>query len=161
MLLSEGQKEYLVKPKIIIIASVIEAVLDDFLVRVDQAVYDKVQLDQEIIDILKKTDTPRKFPKINSRYQNYGILGDDPVIYENIQILIEMRNRIHIANKYSMKPADEVNLFRGSTLNFAEMTIEIVLEFMSANYLRVRHMHGCEKFILPWRSKIHISRSLF
>jgi hypothetical protein len=145
------------KPILILCVSVIEAMLVDFLERLDSATRhfpSKLSVDRENI----KAELNRKQCDFQSIYegqvykykrlQNFGykdliefyehfhLLGKSPLNYRVLQDLGRFRNRVHIRNYFSNFERDESQVFSERRTQAAINIMVSVFKYLSENYPR-------------------------
>ena len=145
----DGGKNLLCKPIVLILAAVCEAVLHDFFFRA--RVFKKEGIQNVAEKLLKFIMTTRfdefqayiKFAKMNK------LLGkSDDSIYNDLDNLRELRNRVHIQND-SPGPRDEIEAFTPEEKVKAECVSERLLRIMERDYNRCGDQF-VDDFVLPW-----------
>lgn len=128
--------QYLNKPIVLIIAAIIECVLDDFAFRVKQHVNDKVpniSLSQ-INDFRSKK--LEKFEHYISKAIEFDLFDQTATFYNDLRLLQDMRNRLHIQNRSYKLDKDEGNIFTNLNLSKSEKILKIVLLKMCSKFPR-------------------------
>lgn len=148
---SSKSSSLLCKPIIILIGSVCEAVLYDlFCVRIDTHTVEKVKgiADEVMHEIRgKKVDKLEHFIAAVKKYD----LFKDARLYESLDELRKLRNRIHIQNTKGHFDPDESKTFTIARQRQAEMTLEKVIKTMALEYPRKQSCQGyVGDFQLPW-----------
>lgn len=88
------------KPMFIIMTSIIECTIYDFLKKIHQHKHEKIpNIDAEDITHLQNIKLPNKLYNFTSICRKYELLGSDPALYNRIHDMVEIRNRIHIQNE--------------------------------------------------------------
>jgi hypothetical protein len=140
------------KPIILLIATIGEAVLYDFHLRVQTFTSEGVKnVAKNVVDCIrgKRIDEFQKY--IASAKKHELLEGRDSDIYETLEQLRKLRNRIHIQNtKGDFEPHDR-DTFTMDRQRAAEKTLEKVIKVMATKYLRPEHNQGfVAGFRLPW-----------
>lgn len=156
-------KHYFNKPIVIIIAAIIECVLDDFVVRVKTRVFDPLPnlTSQQIEDFkYKKTGgtlTIKKMEKFDHYIkisQKHNIFKQGIRFYEALNLLKDIRNRIHIQNNKNVLDENEFSVFTDINLNNAERVFEVIIKTMFLKYPR-RDLdkigYKIDDFPFPWK----------
>ena len=149
---STRERHLLRKPITILIGSVCEAVLHDLHLRMRTYTIEGVTgIPANVLSYVrgKKLD---KFELYISSARKHSLLGpktDD--IYDALEELRKLRNRIHIQNEKDHFEADESKAFSKARQISAEQTLENILKLISAKHPRPtavkRHVAD---FQLPW-----------
>ncbi len=147
------------KPLIVLVVSIIECVMYDFVVRLEQATNQypasipaekreriKIKLgSQKVkmeIEILDQTMTIQKvknysLDQLIKLLQEFELLGPkDHRIYSRFQVAGRLRNRVHIFNWYNNFETKERNTYSDAKLSQVELLLDGLLEFMSTHYSR-------------------------
>lgn len=127
------------KPIIILIMAIIECSLYDLMKRINQHRTDSFpNITQPIIDYFrgsKETDELKiLIPRIKSNNFLRAPNGDN--LYDDLEHLRRVRNRIHIQNKYYVLDKDEHKVFTNSELLKAQECLEKVYEALCNVYPR-------------------------
>lgn len=140
------------KPIIITIASICEAVLYDFHFRICNFTREGVTgLDESSLDYVRSKHID-KFELYIASAKKQEFLGtrDDP-IYDELEELRKLRNRVHIQNDKSDFEPNESEAFNRKRQEVSERTLEKMLKLISANHNRPPSVRGnVEPFKLPW-----------
>lgn len=157
--LSAKNKSRLNKPITITIISIIEAILVDFLTRIDQATnHLPANISRATLDKIKAEIDSKKIPeeresssgkyiymkrkiynyseiiKILKRYELFGEKKD--IIYEELEKYGDMRNRVHIENYYNKLEVDEIDVFTSQRLSDIENVLIVLWKKMITEYKR-------------------------
>lgn len=149
---SADEKKMLQKPMIITIASICEAVLHDFHFRI--RAYTKEGVRNLAVNIIngirgKKIDEFEKY--IASARKNELFGTKESKLYDDLEELRKLRNRIHIQNVKRHLEPDEILAFRHERKVLSEKTLEQVLKQLVEKYPRPPGATGFVKeFELPW-----------
>lgn len=130
------KSQYFNKPIILIIAAIVECILDDFAFRVKQHVNDKVpniSLSQ-IIDFRSKK--LEKFEHYIAKAIEFDLFEQPPSFYTDLRLLQDMRNRLHIQNRNYKLDKDEYNIFTNLNLSKSEKVLETILLTMYSKFPR-------------------------
>lgn len=144
---SWGEKSLLIKPIVLWNATILEAVLYDFInVRIKTHTREGIQnIDPNILsDIRKKRlDNLSKYIDIVWKYE---LLGKEDEISHDMQKLRKIQNRIHIQER------SEGGTFTRADLLLSEKILEWVLKYMRDHYARARRFKHVDNFTLPWKA---------
>lgn len=147
-------EQYLRKPKTLITVSIIEAILIDFISRIDGANFHLPDnVDSSSLKKLKAKIEKEKKPlkgtpsfkkrkmyhlgdiiKIIEFYALFGTQGDK--FYEDLKIQADIRNRIHIENYNNNLEEKEKNVFTNERMSRLEQLLSTVWEKMITDYKR-------------------------
>jgi hypothetical protein len=127
------------KPIILTIMAIIECMLYDFDQRIRGFSTDAFpNITSSIVTYfraMKETDELKVLlPRIKS--QNLLRIKTGDTLYDDLEHLRQVRNRIHIQNKYAVLQRDEVNVFTNAEVNLAETCLEKVCEVLCNVYPR-------------------------
>lgn len=139
----DKHREHFYKPIFIIMMSIIECILYDFLIRIPGATQEGVpNLNQTDIDLIKDTNIPNKLVSLIEICKKYELLAkrNDP-IYESIRTFANIRNRIHIQNVKGEKPPHEVDLWTTSLVKGCGNLLKDICLIMCDKYPRPEHIH--------------------
>lgn len=147
-----GQKTLLCKPIIILLASICEAVLSDFHMRLRTYTFEGVKnITQHVLDYVrsKKIDEFDKYIASAKKHDFFD--ANDTNFYEALDSLRKLRNRIHIQNsKGHFEPDEEIAFNYGRQIK-AEEALEKVMKTMVVKYSRNSSLSGyVADFELPW-----------
>jgi len=150
------------KPILISIASIIECILDDFVQRIQQRTRDPLpNITSQIIHAFKYREKGGvlEVNKIESlahyllQAERHNLFDQKKEFYENLWILKNSRDRVHIQNKKYTLEADEYKVFNDERLKLSEDILEIVIEKMISKFPRSSSPtgHDINQFPFPWR----------
>ncbi|PIQ09528.1 MAG: hypothetical protein COW71_06200 [Ignavibacteriales bacterium CG18_big_fil_WC_8_21_14_2_50_31_20] len=146
------EKLLLYKPIIVTIASICEAILYDFYVRINDNTKEGISnLTKIIIDRIrsKKIDEFEKYIVSARKNELFGF--KDLLFYTELDDLRKLRNRIHIQNRKKDFEPDEIVAFNYERKITAERILEQMMKTMAGKYSRPYSVTGyVENFILPW-----------
>jgi hypothetical protein len=151
-LLPEKRKKYLEKPITVILVCICEAIIFDFIER------SKILTREGIIGLpeaslieLRQSNTWNFEKKINLFNRLNILQTNNEHVYEYLEKLSWLRNRMHIQNEKNRFEADEIKAFKKSRRVEAEKMLELLMKKISKLYPRPKQMHGYVKdFELPW-----------
>jgi hypothetical protein len=149
---SDDEKRLLCKPITILLISIIEAMLHDFHVRCNHFRWEGVA---NVADDAMSYIRTKKIDKL-SRYiqsaKRHDLLGDNEGhLYEHLELLNKLRNRIHIQNEYRDLEENEWSAFTPQRKLLAEQVLERVMKLMVQRHPRPEHASGfVADFSLPW-----------
>lgn len=138
------------KPIIVIIISIIECILYDFLRRINQHT-------QEIIPGLDLNDTKTKvldeLSPILSHVKKHNYLQEKvgENLYDSLDQLRVLRNRIHIQNRSNQLDKDEHKIWTQKNLKLAGHCLERICKVLCINYPRPnKNSISFSNFPRPW-----------
>jgi hypothetical protein len=149
---SGSDAEAFCKPIIIFIASICEAILYDLLcVRIKYHTREGVRdIAKNVADCIRRKNLD-KFGKYIDNVKKYYLLdGAKPRIYDSLENLRKLRNRIHIQNGKGDLERDDSEVFTMERQVDAEKTLEQTIKFMADKYPRPASMNHVNDFELPW-----------
>lgn len=145
------KKRLLLKPITIFLVSIMEAVLYDFHLRIKNNTSEGViNLKDDVLNYIrgKKIDELEKYI-VSARKHNL-FDADDNNLYDMMDKLRKLRNRIHIQNIKKDFDRDEVKVFTVGRKELAEKVLEIILKQMNRRYSRDPKFKCVDDFNLPW-----------
>lgn len=149
----QNKNTLFIKPIMIVIISIIECMLYDFIERIQIHTADKIpNLTQGIINYIKgkKIDDFEKSIRQTEK-QNLLRAFNDDTIYSDLDLLRKIRNRVHIQNKKQELDKDDYSVFTESNLRLAEKVFERVCEILCNTYPRWdRQPLPMSDFPRPW-----------
>jgi len=141
----------LVKPKIVIQVSLIEACLHDFIYRIRTQTTEFKFLDASIRAQIRGHSDNKvyKLDKMIKRCREQLIMQQNNAFWDVFNELRILRNRTHIQNQYNNWPPDERDGFTIVNLKKAEKSVYDFFKWMQCEYPRPPHIHQFNlKF--PW-----------
>jgi len=151
-LYNSNKKEYstILKPIIITNVSIIEAILFDFHKRVKLFTREGVfGLKQDVIEYIRNKKLDQFEVLIESIKKHKILTNEDESIYEDMQLLRKVRNRVHIQNAKNELEIDDFFVFSEERKILSEKILEKILSIFSKEYHRGEIKH-VESFSLPW-----------
>ena len=146
--------EHFNKPIIIILVSIIECCIYDFVKRVNQHRSEKIpNMHFEFIQSTREKQLD-KFEPLIAHIKKFDLLKEEnnERLYENLDLLRKIRNRVHIQNSNSLIDNDEQPIWNQKRLNLAETVFERILGFLSTDYPRPgRDKISLKDIALPWK----------
>ena len=141
---SSTQNPLLIKPIIILLVSIIECILYDFLCRVQEHKQEKISnISEEDIQKIKDSQLPNKLGNFCEICKKYEFIGDkQQSIYDKICSFSNIRNRIHIQNSKRDHPLDEEDLWDLNLLKSCGSLFKEICIYMCNNYSRPEHISG-------------------
>lgn len=144
-------KSEFVKPIVLLIAAVLEAVLHDFHARIRhhtaEGVANLVWETVHYVQMLKKID---EFEKYIESAKKHDLFDQGPAFYSDLHELRKIRNRIHIQNLKKHQPRDEALVFTSRCQQMAEKLLERTMRVMAGKYSRGPKYAHVSDFELPW-----------
>lgn len=127
-----------IKPITIILISIIECMLYDFIVRVQTHSADIIpNLEQDIINDIRGKEIDQ-FEVIIAQIKKKNLLRVSPTsaVYADLDLLRKIRNRIHIQDTQQELDKDDYNVFTSGNLELSEKIFERVCEVLCNVYPR-------------------------
>ncbi len=147
--------EQLNKPIILILAAIIECILYDFIRRVTEHRKELIPgLDEKIID-----DTRDKicdqFEPLIAHARKHDLLQDNHgKIYQDLDFIRKLRNRIHIQNRQEQLDRDEFKIWTDANIMLASQALEKVCDTLCNTYPRPNEeLISMIDFPRPWQNK--------
>jgi hypothetical protein len=147
-----SQRRYLRKPITIIIVSIIEAVLHDFHMRAKFFTREGVaSLADQVIDHIRGRQQ-EDFEKYIASARKHDLLNSpNGGLYQTLDELRRLRNRVHIQNAGRDFEPDETLAFSEERKILGEQALEYTCKIMSANHARSPQVGGyVQDFRFPW-----------
>lgn len=149
---SSSESRLFSKPITITMVSIIEALLHDLFYRIKNHTSESVKniATKVLEDVRSKTlDQLETYIAAVKKHDLLGAAGTD--LYEKLDELRKVRNRIHIQNVKQQLPQNESQVFTISRQKSTEAVLEQVLKHVSDKYKRPEHIQGIVgSFELPW-----------
>jgi hypothetical protein len=144
-------KTLLIKPILIWLMSITEAVLADFYRRIKYYTGEGVtNISKEKTEDIRKKVIDQLDKYIQHAKKNDFFDAKDTKFYSVLDRLRLIRNRVHIQNDKRYKPDHEYKLFTEQVKTAAEKCTELVLKTMSRKYYRDESLHNVKDMVLPW-----------
>jgi len=126
------------KPIIILLVSIIECILYDFIKRINEYSGEIIPNLEEEAVLDTKTKVLDQLESLIAHIRKNNLLraSPDESIYDDLDHLRKVRNRIHIQNLYQQLDKDEYNVFTNINLQMAEKCLERVCEVLCHVYPR-------------------------
>lgn len=126
------------KPITLILVSIIECIIYDFVRRVTEHSNEKIpNLDDDIVSDTRAKSLDQLEPLIaHIRKNNLLRISGNDSIYDDLEHLRKVRNRIHIQNTQQQLDRDEPDVFISDNLSLAEKCLERVCEVLCHVYPR-------------------------
>jgi hypothetical protein len=151
---SNDGSQILLKPIIIVIASITEAVLFDLYLRIEHYTSEGVpNITEKILDEIRKKKID-EFSKYIDNAKSKKLLGKNAKIYEQLHNLRKLRNRVHIQNTKNHFEPDEKVAFSKARQTTAEKTLEELMKIMEERYTRKNTSDFVNVFKLPWEEHL-------
>ena len=155
-LATSAEKRLLCKPITILLISIIEAALHDFHVRCSKFTWERVT---NLADGVASYIQGKKLSKLSQYIQSakkHDLFSNvDGALYEDLELLSKLRNRVHIQNENKDLEPDEFNAFTLERKKMSEVTLERVIKVLALKYPRPDHIAGYVKdFQLPWEEHL-------
>ncbi len=146
------RRKHLPKPITITLVSIVEAMLYDFIRRVQS---------RESVPTLPKATLQALKAKVYSKLTNlvagaktHDLFQADAEFYDQIEELRQLRNRVHIQNERNHFERDESRAFSAARQYRAEEVLEYIAKFLAANHPRKASLHGYVRDLqFPWEER--------
>ena len=149
-------QSYYYKPIIILMMSIIECALYDFLWRVKQAKIEGISVTATQKKEIESTNIPNTLQNYVEICLKRKLLGSDSSdIYSRLQKHIEYRNRIHIQNRRKYQPDKEYKLWTKHKVITTGNLLRDVIIFLCRKYPRPDNFHSnpdMNFFPTPWNN---------
>lgn len=150
------KKNLFCKPITLLLISIVEALLHDLFFRIVNYTNEGIKnVAAETLKKIrkKKIDQLETYIASAKKYNLLDAIGT--ALYQQLDSLRKLRNRIHIQNTKQYHPLDENRAFTMMQQRIAEEVLEKILRFSSEKYQRPGHAKGfVEDFELPWDEHI-------
>lgn len=141
------------KLMILELTSIIECILEDFSKRTQQSTRDPLPniTPSQLLDF--KTKKRDKLEHYISMARKHNIFNSqNNRIYEDLDLLRKMRNRVHIQNSKNELPINESELFTKENLELSQKVFEFVIGRMMTRFYRWgAPKHTPSEMIYPWK----------
>jgi hypothetical protein len=153
-----SEAEFMHKPITIFIGSICEAILFDFHYRIRRFTFEGVKNVAESVANYVRGTRLDEFSKYTASAKKHDLLNDaGSDIYDALEELRKLRNRIHIQNTNRHFEPDDSAAFTMKRQVEAEKTLEKVIKLMATKYNRHSSKQGfVADFELPWNE--HFSK---
>lgn len=158
---NDESKGLLRKPIIITIVSIIEAMLYDFHLRARDFRHEGIAaLSEAALTYIRQLANIDQFAACIATAKRHNLFDEeDGELYEQLDQLRRLRNRIHIQNAKGDFEPDESAAFSENRKTNAERALEKVAKKLANKYPRENHLQGyVGDFQMPWRE--HLRRQV-
>jgi preprotein translocase subunit SecA len=146
----DAEKRLLCKPIVVLLVSLIDAVFCDLHTRIKtftrEGVENIIASSIEYIRTRKKMDDLEKYIASAKKHGLIELL--DHKLYDDLDELRKLRNRIHIQNTKNYPPRNEYDAFTSDKKLLAEKAVERTFRVMANKY--ARKLDYVDSFSLPW-----------
>jgi len=137
------------KPIIVILVSIAEAIVYDFISRIQSKEY-VATLPPETVAALREKDF-LKLTNLIKGAKKFDLFKANDDFYEQLDELRKLRNRVHIQNEKRHFERKEAVAFNGARQREAETALEYIAKFLAAEHPRGATTHGFVADLnLPW-----------
>ncbi len=137
------------KPTIVTLVSVAEAILYDFVRRIQSREH-VATLSKAVVTKIKT----KKYPELShliAAARKHDLFEADERFYEQLDKLRELRNRVHIQNEKRHFEANESDAFTKKRLRAAEEAVEYISKYLAGRHARDISLHSyVADFKFPW-----------
>jgi preprotein translocase subunit SecA len=152
---NQKDKKLFYKPIYILLMSIIECTLYDFLRRIREHRSENiVKLNKSDVKIIKDKKLENKLMKMVNICEKHQLLGMDSQIYFDLKTLADLRNRVHIQNEKLKDPQDEKKLWTLKLVGTAGELFKYLYRYIGVNYPRPERFHSSPNFDVfpaPWK----------
>jgi|SRR3989344_6524026 len=150
-----GKKSLYNKPIIIILISIIECILDDFVRRIQNRSTDLLpNFKEQVINDFKykkkgqsvEIKKLEKFTHYINIVEKHKIFGSSDNFYKALDFLRDVRNKVHIQES----EADEYKIFTDHNLKLSEQVLERIIKYMIEKYPRWDKQETAQGIPYPW-----------
>jgi hypothetical protein len=152
---TQEQSQLLIKPIVVLIGSVAKAILYDlYVVKIAKFTNEGVpSIPQNVLEETRDK-TIDDFAKYIDNARSKSLLGASSDLYDSLNELRKLRNRVHIQNARGHYEPDESVAFNEARQREAETTLEQMIAYMCANHLRTPKRQYVPEFELPWNTRL-------
>lgn len=152
---TQEQSQLLRKPIVVLIGSIAEAILYDlYVVKISTFTHEGVpNIPQDVLEEIR-TRTIDEFARYIANARSKSLLGSASNLYDSLEELRKLRNRVHIQNTKRHFEPDESDAFNDRRQNEAEATLEQLIAYMCNNHLRTASRQCVTDFVLPWDTRL-------
>jgi hypothetical protein len=149
------QAELLRKPIVVFIGAVAEAILYDlYVIKISAFTREGVpSIPLSVLEEIREK-TIDEFGKYIANARSQSLLGTPSELYDSLDELRKLRNRVHIQNAKEHFEPNESDAFNESRQREAETTLERLVAYMATNHLRTKGRQHVADFILPWNTRL-------
>lgn len=141
------------KPITLLLVSIIECILYDFIQRIQGHVHEAIpNIDEKIINDTRNK-TCEKFNVLIAHIEKHDLLdiSNNPEIYSNLNSAQILRNRIHIQNQHKQLDKDETKIWTDANVLLISNLLENICRVFSSMYPRPkRELISISDFPKPW-----------
>lgn len=149
----EPERSLLRKPITVTLVSITEAMLHDFLQRVQLNTREGIDLDPDVIKDIRYKHL-KKLDHFIACVKKHRLFGDDETLYEQLDELRRLRNRVHIQSRDGRLEKNESQAFSVARKRRAENALEYVCRSLAMNFSRPVWAHGyVQDFEFPWEAR--------
>lgn len=153
--LSEGDHSVRVilrKPIIVTLVSVAEAMLYDFISRIQSA--ERIATLPANTVYALRDKKYKELTTLISGARKHDLFNTGDEFYDQLDELRKLRNRVHIQNEKNHFERDEPHAFSAQRQRDAESVVEYVAKFLSINHPRATGLHGYVNDLeFPWTER--------
>ncbi len=148
----EDKADLLEKPIIIILGSLAEAIVYDFMTSRDfkSQIHGKTR--DKILSAINQNDMRNASTRIQFFLDKNILQVSNNNVYEDLKKLSRLRNRIHIQNEHKHGESNEQEVFTSDRRVESEKTVELLIRHMAEYYKRGPYYNYVAKLVLPWTS---------
>lgn len=151
---ANGNNKRFNKPILILLMAIIECAIYDFVCRINQHRYDSFpNITKSVISHFRNSKDSDELKVLipRMRSQNLFLATPTDTIYSDLEHLRNVRNRLHIQNKYNTLAPDENRVFRDKELELAQECLEKVFDTFCNVYPRWNNQPiSMQDFPRPW-----------
>ncbi len=152
--IDNGNDKHFNKPIIIHLVGIIECILYDFEGRIRGFRNDPFpSITPEEVEYVRSEKYTDELKKLIPRFKEQNLLrvASGETLYDDLEHLRKVRNRVHIQNRYGTAPRDEINAFTNTELVKTQECFEKVCNVFCNVYPRWnKNPMPMEDFPRPW-----------
>lgn len=161
---------FFVKPMIVTITAITECILEDFVTRIfDRNIDPLPNITPKVVSEIKykgkdKNIEIRKLSEFNhyiAQIKKHDLFGKSNKFYDALDLLRQVRNRVHIQNNKALLEPDEVDVYTEKRLLLAEKVLEVLIKEMIIKFPRNKPTkRDISEFPFPWKTHKYIPFSI-
>lgn len=147
---------YYYKSIVILMISIIECTLYDFLCRIQEERWEGINLSDKEKNIIRQKNLPKQLKNYIDICKKHALLGEKSAnIYDGLYKYLDIRNRVHIQNLKRHDPTREWKLWSNKIVNSCGRLLKDTFIYICKKYPRPENFHSnpdLSKFPTPWVS---------
>lgn len=149
--LRKGNNSLLNKAIIVITISIIECIIYDFICRIKEHTRERIpNLNDKKIYDTKTKEIGDKFGKLISHAKKHNYLQDE-TIYDKLDKLRKIRNRVHIQDMNGELNRDEEYIWTDANVKMAGKTLKLICKIFCEEHPRIANPKNMDDFPELWK----------